>query len=110
VSALVWQHRLEEAATAEAVLHVVNDFLAPWTPEEIAQLPADCRPGVFEDTEQVNLYALKLARRHTIGIGEVSVMHRMATFFTKAALRAFQINEAFLGDMPSRERDGRASS
>jgi hypothetical protein len=109
MSALGWQHRLDEASTTDAVVRVVNDFLALWTPEEIALLPADCKPGVFDNTEQVNHYALKLARRHTIGIGEVSAMHRMATFFTKAALRAFQINEVFR-DVRNDERGGRASS
>ena len=45
------------------------------------------------DAGQITDYALKLAHRQTGGIGDLSAMHRMETFFTKAALRIYKINE-----------------
>jgi hypothetical protein len=101
-----WQHRLDEASTPEDVVDVVHDFLALWKQEDIEELPFDCRPGGMASAAQVNSYALKLARRHTIGIGDVSAMHRMATFFTKAALRLYQINEEGFSDVPRERREG----
>jgi hypothetical protein len=110
MSAAAWQNRLDEASTRDEVVLVVQDFLALWKPEEIAQLPADCLPGTIEDADQVNSYALKLARKHTIGTGDVSPLHRMATFFTKAALRVFQINDLSVQVRAEKREGGRASS
>jgi hypothetical protein len=110
MSAAAWQDRLNEASTREEVVLVVQDFLALWKPEEIAQLPPDCMPGTMEDAAQVNSYALKLAHRHTIWIGDVSALHRMATFFTKAALRVFQINDLSAQVRSEKREGGRASS
>lgn len=104
-----WQHRLDQADTKEGVVAVVNDFLALWSIEDLGQLPTGFEPGTFNNSEQVKSYALKLARRHTIGVGEMSTMHRMATFFTKAALRIFKINEDFSEDAERRE-SGRGGS
>ena len=108
MSALGWQRRLDQASTREAVVEIVNDFLALWTHAEIVQLPHDCAPGNMDNADQVSDYALKLARRHTIGVGDLSGMHRMATFFTKAALRIFQIDEALPRTRSSKHEGGRA--
>ena len=102
-----WQRRLNDAATKEEVVAVANDFLAQWTPEDMALIPDDCQPHPMEDTDQINSYALKLARRDTIAPGHVSALHRMATFFTKAALRVFQIDDLF--PPPGKHHNGRAS-
>jgi hypothetical protein len=110
VSAAGWQRRLNEASTEEDVVLVVNEFLASWKAEEIAQLPLDCKPGVIENAAEVNSYALWLAHRHTIGVGDVSAMHRMATYFTRAALRIFQINEVLSEVQGDKSQDGRAAS
>jgi hypothetical protein len=110
MSAVAWQDRLNEASTREDVVLVVQDFLALWNTEEIAQLPSDCVPGTIENAAQVNSYALKLARRHTIWIGDVSALHRMATFFTRAALRVFQINDISAQVRAEKREGGRASS
>jgi hypothetical protein len=107
-----WQHRLDEASTHEAVVRIVDDFLALWRADEIAQLPPDCRPGVIGNAAEVNNYAMKLARRHTIGNGDATEMHRMAIFFTKAALRLFEIKDKIYLEMPRarRKNDDRADS
>jgi hypothetical protein len=106
-----WQHRLDAASTKEGVVQIVDDFLALWRADEIAQLPPDCRPGVIDCATQVNSYALKLARRHTIGNGDATEMHRMAIFFTKAALRLFEIKETSYPEPPrGRREDDRADS
>jgi hypothetical protein len=50
-------------ATSEAdVVDLVRDYMGEWLPEEIAQLPLDCRPGKLRDSEDLNDLALNLAR------------------------------------------------
>ena len=100
-----WQQRLNDAFTKEDVVGIVHDFLALWSREEIAQLQSDCVPGRIVHADDVNTYALKLAYRHTLETGDASAMHRMATFFTRAALRIFELDDGFSG----RDRDPRAS-
>jgi hypothetical protein len=104
MSAIGWQQRLEQASCEEDVVDVCRDFLAPWTPEEIAQLPASCRPGDHFASGDVTRYALKLIG--VLGIGNratAPMLHRMSTFFTRAALRVGQITVK-AADLPSRER------
>jgi hypothetical protein len=100
-----WQQRLNDVFTKEGVVEVVHDFLAHWPREEITKLEADCKPGRMVHPDDVNTYALKLAYRHTLETGDTSAMHRMATFFTRAALRIFELEDGFSG----RDRDPRGS-
>ena len=110
ISAEGWQRRLNEASTEDGVVVVVEEFLALLSQEEIAQVPEDCRPGVIDDAARVNSYALQLARQPTIGIGEFSAMHRMTTFFIRAALRIVQIREFVAGVRQGPREGGRAAS
>ncbi len=87
-----WQGRLNEATSSEDVVVVVEAFLALWSPQALAELPASCRPPVALEGRDINPYALKLIRQ--LGVGERSTvprLHEITTFFTKAALRLAQI-------------------
>ena len=107
---IAWQRRLDDAATKEEIVAIANDFLMQWSEEELAQLPDDCQPRPMENADQVNAYALKLAHRDTVVPGYASALHRMATFFTKAALRAFQIDEMIPDASHGKRHNGRAST
>jgi len=100
MSAFGWQRRLDDSFTVQEVVDVANDFLALWTAEDLALLPADCMPGSVGGASELNGYALRLAHRDTI-TREISPLHRMAAFFTKAALRLFEISDnAYGGGRP----------
>jgi len=87
---LGWQGQLEQATRPEAVLAVARDYLAQVSPEEVAQLPEDCRPGRLVDSADVADYAFELARRQTSPeAGEV--LHKLATFFADASMRLSKI-------------------
>jgi hypothetical protein len=92
MSAIGWQGRLNEAPTADDVVKVCNDFLASFTPDAIAELPASCRAQEPVRIGDINPYALRLIRQHGIGArASAPVLHDVSTFFTKAALRLAQI-------------------
>src|SRR5258708_34496309 len=58
-----WQNAaLRKANTNGAVLDVLRHYLSQWTPEELAQLPAACRPGALLNAETVSEWAVHLAR------------------------------------------------
>jgi hypothetical protein len=94
-----WQGHLNEAATQRDVVSVCNQFLTMWTEADLAELPESCRPKPVIALEDVRPYAVKLV----LELGNrddttARVMHRMSTFFTKAALRLAEIGAAMRGE------------
>ena len=93
VSPIGWQARLTESATPAMVVAVAQDFLAALGAPELEEMPADCRPGPIDNPQHVMVYALRLAHRHDGDAKSAPALHRVATFFTRAALRLYQIAE-----------------
>jgi hypothetical protein len=90
-----WQGRLEAATSREDVVDVARDFLALVTPEEVARMPVDCRPGKLVDGEDVANYAVMLARRSCDPdcFGDHN-LQRVAAFFGDALGRLSQLAPA----------------
>ena len=60
-SHLTWADLLAAATTPGEVIRVVRDFMATWTPQELAALPADCQPpNKFGLPEDIVLYTFML--------------------------------------------------
>lgn len=93
LTAVGWHGRLNEAATAEAVVAAARDFLAALTRPERSQIPDDCQPGAIDNAQQLMVLALRLADRHDGDARAAPVVHKLAAFFSRAALRIHQINE-----------------
>jgi hypothetical protein len=87
---LGWQGQLDQATRPEAVIVVARDYLAQVSPEEIAQLPENCRPGRLVDATDVSDYAFELARRQS-SPDAPEVLHKLAAFFADASMRLSQI-------------------
>ncbi|HUP30397.1 MAG TPA: hypothetical protein VM122_09510 [Usitatibacter sp.] len=93
VTMIGWHGRLSEASTQDAVVGVVQDFVSILADSELDELPTGCRPGPMTNAQQVTVFALMLAHRHDGDPKTAPALHRVATFFTKAALRIYQIGE-----------------
>ena len=92
-SVVGWQGRLSEAGTAAEVLRVAREFVARITPGELQQIPEECRPTKIVDEDDISRYALILVQRSCAGDRMADrQLQRMASFFTRAALRLAQIN------------------
>ena len=87
---VTWENRLQRSYTTEQVMSVVKDFVATWSPSELAALPEPLRPGRLRDSDDVGLYAFKLASRPDLGANS-HILLRMATFVTAASQRLSQI-------------------
>lgn len=88
-----WQDRLDRASTADEVVETVREFVARWSPEELAELPQECRPGKIVDAEDLNGVAVAMVHRSCADdrLGD-DRLQRLAAFFTHAAMRIVQIN------------------
>ena len=90
IRSLGWQGQLEQADTPEAVLNVARDYLAQISPEEVGELPEDCRPARMVDAEDLAIYAVTLARRAS-GDEPGDLLHKLSTFFADASARISQV-------------------
>jgi hypothetical protein len=90
-----WQGRLAAATSREGVVDVARDFMALVGPEEIAGMPADCRPAKLVDGDDVASYAVTLARRSCDPdcFGDHN-LQRIAAFFADALGRLSQFAPA----------------
>ena len=89
-----WQFQLDGAPTEEEVVAVAKDYLATWTPQELAFLPEDCRPGRIRDGADINAFSFKLAQAlcsTAFESSDASYAQRMLSFFAHAAVRISQI-------------------
>ena len=88
MAAIGWQAKLDAARNEDDVASVCNEFLATWSAAELAEIPSSCRPEGTSTPESISPYANRLIA--AVGVGNraaAPALHRMSTFFTKAALR-----------------------
>lgn len=89
-----WHQQLDEAGDAAEVIAVARDYLATWTPEEIARLPLSCRPGrIRAASDLVHLHECAVdAFRATRESGEeLKALQMLTAFLVRANLRLVQV-------------------
>ena len=83
-----WQNRLDAATSEAEVVSVARDFLATFSPYDLARLPEVSRPGKLVDGNDVGAYALTLVRSNCDdGIGTARCLQMLSTFFSRASER-----------------------
>jgi hypothetical protein len=86
--ALAWFDLLAGASAPAEVVRIARDYLATWTPDEIAALPRDCRPPrSLKFPEEIVDYAFELVKAHCDADADDDGVTRMATFFAEASWR-----------------------
>ena len=89
-----WQKQLGEAHEGEAVIALVNRYLASWTPEDLRELPEGCARARVEDVEDIRRCAVHLSEVYCDAHAETSPQHRqMLAFFMAALERLTQIQK-----------------
>ena len=48
-----WHGQIDDAKSVAEVVSTARDFLATWSPEELARLPVQCRPGRIRDESDI---------------------------------------------------------
>lgn len=93
LTATSWPQRLRSASSEQEVVDVVRDFLATFSPYDLARLPAALRPGRIVDGNDVADFAFALARHaHDDALGTARCIHKMTVFFTQASVRLSELS------------------
>ena len=91
-STLTWHERVAGCHTEAQVLECARDFLAQFSPYEIALLPEVCRPPRLRDADDISEYAFSLVRHHCDhGAPHDYSVHRLVVFFSNATVRLSKI-------------------
>jgi hypothetical protein len=89
---LTWTDLLRNDETEADVLASAREFVATVTPQEVALLPVEIRPGRLVDANDVTSYAFDLMRAHwREDEAAHAVAHRLASFFSNASIRLSEI-------------------
>ena len=91
-------HRqIDNAKTPAEVVAVVRDYMATWTPEELARLPEVVRPGRIRDEEDVDTLHGNLVEeyRTTRASGdELAALQQITSLFVRATIRIAELRES----------------
>ena len=89
-----WRNLILGSTQEDEIVELVRDHMARWSPEEIARLPEDCRPGRIRDAEDISRWAFELASTHCAQVvrsEDEPLLERMLEFVTQAAIRLSEI-------------------
>ena len=89
-----WYSQLDRAKTVGEAVAVARDFMATWSPEELALLPASCRPGRLRDEEDIEALHATLveAYRESRATGrELDALQRLTSFVVRASIRIAEL-------------------
>jgi hypothetical protein len=89
-----WYSQLDRAKTAGDAVAVARDFMATWSPDELALLPASCRPGRLRDEEDIEALHATLVEtyRDSRATGrELDALQRLTSFVVRASIRLAEL-------------------
>jgi hypothetical protein len=85
-----WLARVATARTPNDVLTIAREYVAHFAVESGDSLPMELRPGKLATVEDLQHYALALARYH--GHGETARgVYKVSEFFSRAAVRLAEL-------------------
>jgi len=113
---LYWSRQIDAATSAMEVVAIARDYLATWTPKDLAKLPRECRPGRVKspgDIEQLHASLVEEYRQDRLAGEELSALQRLTSFIVRASVRLAQFespeDEAApshaAGSQPEADRD-----
>ena len=108
-----WFRQIDDATSATEVVAVARDYLATWTPKDLAKLPRECRPGRVKspgDIEQLHACLVEEYRQNRLAGEELSALQRITSFIVRASVRLAQFDDDNPGsDSASRNAADRPS-
>jgi hypothetical protein len=108
-----WHRQIDDAASVAEVVSIARDFLATWTPQELARLPAECRPGKIRDESDIAELHARLAEeyRTTRASGdELTTLQLITSFMVRTSVRIAELGGDTSVPPTSSKNSDRASS
>jgi len=90
-----WQPLLREATNDAELLRIMRDFVGTLTPDEVALLPENCRPGMLRTRDDVTTLAVELARTELVcrePEEAKEILTQLAAVFAEATQRLSQMS------------------
>jgi len=100
-----WLRALEEARSADAVLEVVNDYLAQQPPSFWSSIPEHVQPGAVADEAELHRWHHQLVQELTAAKAPHVHLQDLCVFFVRASVRVHQIALRAEYGGPSNDRD-----
>lgn len=91
---LAWFRQIDNARSPGELVSIARDYLATWTPEDLARLPRSCRPGRMKSMRDLeDLYgSLVEEYRRTSAVGDdLTALQRLTSFVVRASIRLTQL-------------------
>lgn len=89
-----WHHAIAHAADRKSLAALVNDYLAMWSPMEMARVPAGCRPDRIRGIEDIEYWRERLSDTYLSGgvhREDAGALSRLIAFFSAAADRVAEL-------------------
>jgi hypothetical protein len=93
----VWHQKVDSAESSGEVLGIARDFLTSLTPDDLASVPDDCRPGPIRDQSDIDFWNLRLAEELRAIWGtnrDGHMVTELAQFFLHASVRLSRLGDA----------------
>ncbi|HET7732091.1 MAG TPA: hypothetical protein VFK48_18860, partial [Usitatibacter sp.] len=93
---MYWFRQIDDASSAREVVAIARDYLATWTPNDLAKLPRECRPGRVKspgDIEQLHGCLVEEYRQNRLAGEELSALQRLTSFVVRASIRLAQFDD-----------------
>lgn len=94
MSMTTWFSQIDRARSVTELLSLTRDYIATWSPEELALLPPECRPGRIRDAQDIeDLHGTLVdVYRVTRVTGEaLEALQRLTSFFVRLSIRLSEI-------------------
>jgi hypothetical protein len=98
----LWFTRLDHAKSSAELITVVKDFMATWTPAELALLPEKCRPSSINDEQYVECLRSTLVEEYRVTDAtgnELELLQRLTSFFLRASIRLSELSPPTSGGL-----------
>jgi hypothetical protein len=105
-----WFAQIDRARSVPEALSVARDYIATITPEELALLPPECRPGRIrdeKDIEDLHGTLVDVYRASRATGEELEVLQRLTSFYVRLAIRLSELADGTRG--ANGDRDGTPS-
>ena len=93
---LAWFRQLNSARSVVELIKVVREFLATWSPTDLARLPEHCRPDRMkteQDLEDLHTRLVETFRTSAATGEDLAMLQRMTSFVVRAAVRLSELRE-----------------
>lgn len=91
---IAWYHLIDNATSSPEVISAARDYIASWTPREIALLSERCRPGKLRDAYDIELLhdcVIEEYRNSHASGEELSRLQELTSFLVQAMQRIAEL-------------------